>query len=144
MVNMENIEALKISSHVLGNLFYFNPVSKEMKHVINLIESGNVVLEWPYGSESELEEILNLYKKGLSNKELLDSEYKKLFVGPHKLDAPPRSSVYLDKEAVIFGESTIELRSWLASIGIEPNLTQKEPEDHIGLMLMPVISSSRT
>ena len=85
---MENIEALKTSSNVLGNLFYFNPVSKEMEQVINLIESGNVVLEWPYGSESELEEIFNLYKKGLSNNELLDSEYKKLFVGPHKLDAP--------------------------------------------------------
>lgn len=133
---MENLETLKASSQVLGNLFYYNPLSDELKQVINIIENDNAVNNWPYGESNELDEISLLLKKGLKNKNLLDMEYKKLFVGPHKLSAPPWGSVYLDKEAVIFGESTIELRLWLKSAGIETVLTQKEPEDHIGLMLM--------
>lgn len=133
---MENLESLKASSKVLGNLFYYNIVSDKLEQVINIISNEDAILNWPYGNESELSEISSLLKKGLEDKKALDEEYKKLFVGPHKLSAPPWGSVYLDKEAVIFGESTIELRIWLKSIGVEPVLEQKEPEDHIGLMLM--------
>lgn len=133
---MENLESLKASSKVLGNLFYYNIVSDKLEQVINIISNEDAILNWPYGNESELSEISSLLRKGLEDKKALDKEYKKLFVGPHKLSAPPWGSVYLDKEAVIFGESTIELRIWLKSIGVEPVLEQKEPEDHIGLMLM--------
>lgn len=133
---MEHLESLKASSQVLGNLFYYNAVSNKLEQVINIISKEDAILNWPYGKENELDEISSLLRKGLEDKKLLDEEYKKLFVGPHKLSAPPWGSVYLDKESVIFGESTIELRIWLQSIGIEPVLEQKEPEDHIGLMLM--------
>lgn len=133
---MKNIEALKTSSHVLGCLFYYNPASTELEDLRNLLLHSNSVIEWPYGNKDELEEIYKLFNNGLQDVNALDEEYKKLFEGPNKLYAPPWGSVYLDRDAVIFGESTIKLREWLHSICVEPVLNQKESEDHIGLMLM--------
>ena len=34
-------------------------------------------------------------------------EYRRLFVGPGHLPAPPWGSVYTDRECVIFGEATL-------------------------------------
>ena len=62
-------------------------------------------------------------------------EYRRLFVGPAAKAAPPWGSVYTDRECVIFGASTLELRRWMRQVGIEKLNDDNEPEDHIGLML---------
>lgn len=63
-------------------------------------------------------------------------EYRRLFVGPAAKAAPPWGSVYTDRECVVFGEATLDLRQWMRQTGIEKLNDDKEPEDHIGLMLM--------
>ena len=68
--------------------------------------------------------------------EKLNDDYQALFIGPNALPAPPWGSVYLDKEAVIFGSSLLELRNFMRQHGISLQLAQKEPEDHFGLMMM--------
>lgn len=48
---------------------------------------------------------------------------------------PPWGSVYTDREQVIFGESTLRLRSWMRQHGIARLADDRMPDDHIGLML---------
>lgn len=62
-------------------------------------------------------------------------EYRRLFVGPAAKAAPPWGSVYTDREQVAFGASTLELRAWMRSHGVARLGGEKDPEDHIGLML---------
>ena len=62
-------------------------------------------------------------------------EYRRLFVGPGHLPAPPWGSVYTDRECVVFGESTLALRAWMRAVGVERLADERTPEDHIGLML---------
>lgn len=62
-------------------------------------------------------------------------EYRRLFVGPGHLVAPPWGSVYTDRECVIFGLTTLELRRWMRENRIKVAEDKGEPEDHIGTML---------
>ena len=62
-------------------------------------------------------------------------EYRRLFVGPAPKPAPPWGSVYTDHERVVFGEGTLALRTWMRMHGVARVTDDKEPEDHIGLML---------
>ena len=62
-------------------------------------------------------------------------EYRRLFVGPGHKAAPPWGSVYTDREQVIFGLTTLDLRRWMRERGIERRGDANDPEDHIGLML---------
>ncbi len=50
--------------------------------------------------------------------------------------APPWGSVYTDRDCIICGNSTLDLRAWLRANGIEVPGADGEPEDHIGLMLL--------
>ncbi len=71
---------------------------------------------------------------GIDDEDLMWA-YRRLFVGPDRLVAPPWGSVYTDHECVIFGESTLALRAWMRAHGIERTTDERTPEDHIGLML---------
>ncbi|NHX33579.1 Tat proofreading chaperone DmsD, partial [Escherichia coli] len=77
-----------------------------------------------------------LFQDSLSESETLQEAYQRLFIGPYALPAPPWGSVYLDKENVVFGISTLELRAWLRNNQINIELNQKEPEDHVGLIFL--------
>jgi hypothetical protein len=58
-----------------------------------------------------------------------------LFIGPYALPAPPWGSVWLDRESVLFGDST-PLRQWMRENGIAFEMQQNEPEDHFGTLLL--------
>lgn len=45
-------------------------------------------------------------------------EYRRLFVGPGVKLAPPWGSVYTDRDRVVFGASTLELRAWMREHGV--------------------------
>lgn len=61
---------------------------------------------------------------------------QRLFIGPWALPAPPWGSVWLDKESVLFGDSTLALREWMRASGIALALERNEPEDHFGTLLL--------
>lgn len=94
---------------------------------------------WPFVEDSVAEEALVLMQQGLA--EGLESpdlfwEYRRLFVGPARKAAAPWGSVYTDRDQVIFGASTLELKAWLRLHGIAVARGESdEPEDHIGTML---------
>ena len=71
--------------------------------------------------------------------------YRQLFIGPGHLIAPPWGSVYTDRDCVVFGDSTLELRGWMRAHGIVMDTGEREPEDHLGLLLqqMAFLAQSR-
>ncbi|GAB4547678.1 MAG: molecular chaperone TorD family protein [Thermodesulfovibrionia bacterium] len=82
--------------------------------------------------------------KGLLDSELLNSpivnsiliDYSRLFIGPFKLVAPPYGSVYLDKEGLLMGDSTIEAVRLYREAGVEMDRdTHKDMPDHISVEL---------
>ena len=96
--------------------------------------------EWPFADEPEARCALALMHEGALQREAdggeaMKWEYRRLFVGPQSRPAPPWGSVYTDRDCVVFGESTIALRSWMRARGIERLNDEKDPEDHIGLVL---------
>ena len=93
--------------------------------------------EWPFVDEATAADALALMREGLAagaDNENLVWEYRRLFVGPGHLPAPPWGSVYTDRECVVFGEATLALRAWMRRVGVARPADVRPPEDHIGLM----------
>lgn len=133
-----DLQAVALTGRTLGALFYYEPDRPETSDLINVLRDSRWVYEWPCGEPEALQQSALLMQSGLTEPqdEPLEESYQRLFIGPNPLLAPPWGSVYLDHEKVIFGESTLELRRWQAESGVKVQLQQREPEDHIGLMLM--------
>ena len=102
------------------------------------LDAEAAAAEWPFVEEAEARASLAAMVRGLAagadNEELV-WEYRRLFVGPGHLPAPPWGSVYTDRECVVFGEATLALRAWMRRIGVARTTDERTPEDHIGLML---------
>ena len=67
--------------------------------------------------------------------EELEADYRRLFVGPGSMLAPPWESVHLDEEGLMFQEQTMGVRHAYAEFGLQAPELNKEPDDHIGLEL---------
>src|SRR5476649_791245 len=129
-------EAIASTGKVLGALLYFPPQSESISALIPWLQGGEWVAEWPFLSAEAASEAEHLFKKSVSYAESFDEAFQRLFIGPYALPAPPWGSVYLDRESVVFGESTVALRHWLRQEGIAAGQQGNDPEDHIGLLLM--------
>lgn len=99
---------------------------------------------WPFVDDEAASACLSLMIGGLAPSmaegsftadDDLTWEYRRLFVGPQALPAPPWGSVYTDHECVMFGASTLALVEWMRAHGIARTAGENMPEDHIGLML---------
>ena len=100
------------------------------------LDPAAAAAEWPFVDAEAAEGPLALMARGASDTaENLAHEYHRLFVGPAHKAAPPWGSVYTDRECVMFGESTLELRRWMREHGLVAPEGTRTPEDHIGLLL---------
>lgn len=133
--NNMTYQQIALTGHVLGALFYCEPDSPACGDIVAQLSSDEWVAQWPYGLETQLMPIAALLAQDKSD-ETLEEAWQRLFIGPYALPAPPWGSVYLDKENVLFGDSTLKLRDWMAQQQVEVTLEQQEPEDHFGLLLM--------
>ena len=118
---------LSLLLKLFGALFYYQPKDYSQAHLDALIDSVDTQIE-------PLNQMLISFKQ--EQYEALQMEHDRLFTGVGDMVAPPWGSVYLDNESVLFGLSTIEYRHFLRRCGFEVQLSHKEPEDQIGLMLM--------
>lgn len=96
--------------------------------------------EWPFVDDEAARDALGdmqraLVDAGGAPDDDMMWEYRRLFVGPAPKAAPPWGSVYTDRECVVFGEATLDLRQWMRESGVTRLGEEKDPEDHIGLML---------
>ena len=134
-------EAIAFVGETLGPFFLQDPVKGDAGpafEAMAALDAEAAASEWPFADEGEARADLGLMAAGLAagtDDDGLVWEYRRLFVGPAPKPAPPWGSVYTDRECVVFGASTLELRRWMRERGIARQTDDKDPEDHIGLML---------
>lgn len=154
-IDEETLAGIAFAGRTLGPFFRYDPLLDREKVealYVALARSDAAVLceEWPFVTPDEasgpiadmvrgakrFEDELAVDNESLAATSSLADEYRRLFVGPAKKAAPPWGSVYTDRDQVIFGFSTLELREWLRKNGIQVRRGEsEEPEDHIGTML---------
>lgn len=142
ITNRDFLESVSFCGLTLGPLFREDPLKGSSTDILNAfatLNPDNAAEEWLFAAPSETVSSFRLMREGLENgiaSPSLVDEFRRLFIGPAPMPAPPWGSVYLDRESVIFGSSTLELRSWMRMTGIERIDEESIPEDHIGLMLI--------
>ncbi len=132
-------QRIALTGRILGSLLYTSPESPELEDIISSLSEPDWENEWPCGDHQRVAVAAADIRLGLTDEAesaRLDEEFQRLFIGPDALPAPPWGSVYLDRESVLFGDSTLALRGWLRRVGIELESDKKEPEDHIGTLLL--------
>ncbi|WP_213991672.1 Tat proofreading chaperone DmsD [Sodalis sp. dw_96] len=140
MTNTKHVRLpqIALTGRVLGKLLSASPDDGECRSLLAALADPGWTDEWPYGEHQELDAIAVLLTAGLAatKAETPAEAYQRLFIGPYALPSPPWGSVYLDRENVLFGESTLSLRRWLRENGIAMQLPGNEPEDSIGTLLL--------
>lgn len=149
-LSSDNLSALSFVGNTLSPLFLEDPRTGgagALFEALSRLNADEAAAEWPLADRDEAREGLGLMVAGLeasrargaegafrADDELAD-EYRRLFIGPAIKPAPPWGSVYTDREQVIFGETTLRLRSWMRQHGVTRLADDRMPDDHIGLML---------
>lgn len=128
------LEAIAMTGRLLGVLLLHSPEQPDFSATAPLFANPAWCASWPYGTAEELAYVARQFTQ--QAEESLTAAYQRLFIGPEALAAPPWGSVYLDREEVLFGDSTLALRHWLAEHQIQMLHNPREPEDHIGLLLL--------
>ncbi|EKR7358299.1 Tat proofreading chaperone DmsD [Salmonella enterica] len=119
-----------VTARVLGALFYYSPESHETAPLVQALLNDDWQAQWPLDAEA-LAPVAAMFKT--HSEESLPQAWQRLFIGPY---APPWGSVWLDRESVLFGDSTLALRQWMRENGIQFEMQQNEPEDHFGSLLL--------
>ncbi|EAA4825313.1 TPA: Tat proofreading chaperone DmsD [Salmonella enterica subsp. enterica serovar Typhimurium] len=122
-----------VTARVLGALFYYSPESHETAPLVQALLNDDWQAQWPLDAEA-LAPVAAMFKT--HSEESLPQAWQRLFIGPYALPAPPWGSVWLDRESVLFGDSTLALRQWMRENGIQFEMQQNEPEDHFGSLLL--------
>ena len=142
MLSEHDCAQVALVSNILSPLFLLNPKNAAFRPVLQgLAESdaSALVADWPYGeldaARSSIALITRESQAVLKEPEGLIRAYRRLFVGPNHLIAPPWGSVYTDHDCVKFGESCLALREWMRTNGIASMGDGSEPDDFIGTML---------
>lgn len=133
MTDFTQHDDFALTARVLGTLFYFAPDSAEAAPLVSVLTSDDWQTQWPLPPET-LSPLAATFKA--KSEESLIAAFQRLFVGPYALPSPPWGSVWLDREKVLFGESTLALRQWVRDNGIHFEMQKHEPEDHVGLLLL--------
>lgn len=137
-------ESVALVGNTLGPFFSHDPkldaeLLQPLANQITSLDATEAGNSWPFVQGTAAAADIALMQEGLKAglvDEALYREYRRLFVGPAKKVAPPWGSVYTDRDEVMFGESTMALRSWLKRNGIHVEVSGGDmPEDHIGTML---------
>ncbi|WP_142501338.1 Tat proofreading chaperone DmsD [Klebsiella sp. 2680] len=123
--------AISLSARTLGALFTFAPDSEQAAPLVAALRDGSWRSQWPWSVPDIL-----AAQFAVVDEEPLPEAWQRLFIGPWALPAPPWGSVWLDKESVLFGDSTLELREWMRANGISLAAQRTEPEDHFGTLLL--------
>ncbi len=122
-----------VTARVLGALFYYSPESHETAPLVQALLNDDWQAQWPLDAEA-LAPVAAMFKT--HSEESLPQAWQRLFIGPYALPSLPWGSVWLDRESVLFGDSTLALRQWMRENGIQFEMQQNEPEDHFGSLLL--------
>lgn len=130
---MTSQQTFALCARALGALFYYPPDSPQAAPLVEAFRHGEWQASWPL-PDATLEPLAAGFSQ--PSPEPLTAAFQRLFIGPDALPAPPWGSVWLDRESVLFGDSTLALRQWMREEKILFASEQNEPEDHIGTLLL--------
>lgn len=133
MTSFSQSNEFSMAARVLGALFYYAPESSEATPLVHALTTEGWQEQWPL-SQTLLTPLVTSFQAECD--ESLSEAWQRLFVGPWALPSPPWGSVWLDRESVLFGDSTLALRQWMRDNGIQFEMQQNEPEDHFGSLLL--------
>lgn len=133
MTPLPHDDTIAFSARVLGALFYHSPDEPALAPLVGAFCDSSWTQQWP--EDIPCSSGLSAQFQASSD-EPLSEAWQRLFIGPYALPAPPWGSVWLDRESVLFGDSTLALRQWLRTSEIAFETAQSEPEDHFGLLLL--------
>lgn len=133
MTHFSQQDNFSVAARVLGALFYYAPESAEAAPLVAVLTSDGWETQWPL-PEASLAPLVTAFQTQCE--ETHAQAWQRLFVGPWALPSPPWGSVWLDRESVLFGDSTLALRQWMREKGIQFEMKQNEPEDHFGSLLL--------
>ncbi|WP_318510279.1 TorD/DmsD family molecular chaperone [Photobacterium leiognathi] len=112
---------------LLGGLLFYSPSSN----------NGSTILQAFAEQDDDLLKNIAALAHAVNSDEL-ESDHFHLLQGSGDMPCPPWGSAYLDKENALFGSSTLQYREFTRQQGFACDTGMREPEDHIGLMLMLV------
>lgn len=122
------MENTALTAKILGHFFYFPLDHENNKKIISSLKADE-----NFNNLCFSDFIVAIEK---TDEETIYSDFQLLFEGCDIMPAPPWGSVYLDREKVIFGDSTLRLREFLSSHNMLLDTGMREPEDQFGLTLM--------
>ena len=135
----EVLQAVAFVGDALAPLFLEEPLQGQAEAQLDALAAADVVAfadAWPFALPDDVLRAVELMQRGLSEpREDLMWEFRRLFVGPGALAAPPWGSTYTDRDGVIFGDSHTRLVAFMRAQGIIQLVDKREPSDHFGLML---------
>ena len=126
MTHFSQQDNFSVAARVLGALFYYAPESAEAAPLVAVLTRDGWETQWPL-PEASLAPLVTAFQTQCE--ETHAQAWQRLFVGPWALPSPPWGSVWLDRESVLFGDSTLALRQWMREKGIQFEMQQNEPED---------------
>lgn len=152
MANLDEatLEGVAFLGNTLGPFFLQDPrtgLAGAEFAAVAALDAQAAGAEWPFADEAEATRDLAMMVEGLAAGRAMSEggafcgdddlmwEYRRLFIGPGAKPAPPWGSVYTDRECVVFGDTTLELRAWMREHGVARIVDERTPEDHIGLLL---------
>ena len=152
MANLDEatLEGVAFLGNTLGPFFLQDPrtgLAGAEFAAVAALDAQAAGAEWPFADEAEATRDLAMMVEGLAASRAMSEggalcgdddlmwEYRRLFIGPGAKPAPPWGSVYTDRECVVFGDTTLELRAWMREHGVARIVDERTPEDHIGLLL---------
>ncbi len=127
---MLNHQRLAQSLNIFAIFFRYPPGTVEFDSICQYFQT-----DWKTSWAVELSEYQDY--SALSNLSALSADIWKQYFGvEYDLYAPPWGSVYTDPQGVLYGGSTMKLQDELEALGLKLCSSEKEPVDHIGLILM--------
>lgn len=142
MPDENTCQGIVAACDIIAPFFLRDPKDEQLKALVMQLagsDMAELAAEWPFCSQEEalpgLTALIEGAQKSQVDNEALRRAYRRLFIGPNHLVAPPWGSVYTDHEKVKFGESCIELGVWMRRCGIKSTGPEGEPADHIGTMI---------
>ncbi len=130
MMPIPNRDAVALSARTTGALFSYAPNSAEIAPLVAAFRTGAGSSSGPSGRSPLASGF------AASAEETLPEAAAPVYRAMGPAGAAP-GSVWLDKESVLFGDSTLALRQWMRENGIALEADGNEPEDHFGTVLLP-------
>jgi TorA maturation chaperone TorD len=132
---METLTAEALVFGYLNRVFYEKPKAE----FLNMQKSEALFAHWPLEVDDESTvtglKIMGDFTDSWEPKMLdtLKHDYRRLFIGPGHIPAPPWESVYLSIDGLVYEEQTMAVRKFYARYDLQSPKRYKEPDDHFGL-----------